>query len=138
MVHVWQYGAAAAASGYIVGLVGIVKISGIITQHTAALILSDCATWIRQKKLVAHVADCSRACMTITPADLATAMQTMPHFDIPVAVVACECELDAWHEQSTVQAQHGLCRAAFPAIEPALRWAGRHGPAYHALRDAPA
>lgn len=124
----WKY-AEAAMRADSDRMVGACVVTGIITPATSRLVIADNHAWLTQCGLAGQAVDYRAAALCVDETSLMqsalSAMAQDGQILRPTALVVSHEHLELFDRYTWVMAQHGVCRAAFTEMEPALDWARR-------------
>jgi len=109
--------------------IGASTVTGIITPGTSQRVIADNHEWITQAGLFGQAVDYRGASMCLDETALMEAALKAMASDCeilrPTALVVTAEHLELFDRYTWLMAQHGVCRAAFTEMAPALEWARR-------------
>lgn len=124
----WEY-AEAVMRAETDRLIRACAVAGIITPSTSQRVIADNHEWITQAGLFGQAVDYRGASMCLDETALMEAALKAMASDCeilrPTALVVTAEHLELFDRYTWLMAQHGVCRAAFTEMAPALEWARR-------------
>lgn len=124
----WEY-AAASMLAESNRSIGVCAVTGIITQKTAQAVIADNHRWSAELAIGGQAIDYRGAALCVDEHELmrsaVRAMSEDAQILRPAALIVTPEQFDVFNRYTWLMAQHGVCRAAFTEMEPALDWARR-------------
>lgn len=124
----WEY-AAAAMHAESDRSIGLCSITGIITPKTAQAVIADNHRWSAELAIAGQAIDYRGAALCVDEHQLmrsaVRAMSNDSQILRPAALIVTPEHLELFNRYTWLMAQHGVCRAAFTEMAPALDWARR-------------
>lgn len=124
----WEY-AAASMQAESERSIGLCAITGIVTPKSAPAIIADNHKWSAELALAGQAVDYRGAAFCVDEHQLmqsaVRAMAEDHQILRPAALIVTPEHFHLFNRYAWLMAQHGVCRAAFTEMAPALDWARR-------------